>query len=394
VRIANPVPERAFIRLSLFHCTAIAFFLFAVALHYDPASGFTRFIYFGDHFTSTRLPEVTRTDPFVFHDSDGYDGQFYAQIATSPLLANPGLDRALDSPAYRSRRIGLPAFAWLAGLGHTRWILQAYALANVLAWLALAVLLLRWIPTSTTTARLAWLGCLFGVGVMMSVERALTDLPAALLLVIALHFAERQRRGSAGVAFSLALLTRDASMLGGGLLLPADRADRRQWLRAAGVGALAALPLVFWSIHVHRRFPGLPNGDAGIFALPFSALLGKLQAIWHAIPQQGWIRSTVQLLSITGLCVQFLLLLALARSAWRQRWWRVGAAFALLFAVLGPLVWEDYTAAARTVIPMTLAFNVLLLRDRWWSFPVCLVGNLPLLHGVVYLLRPSWPSLP
>lgn len=382
-------------RLSLFHVAAGLYFLCVVALHYDRTTGFTRFIYFGDQFASTRLPDVTRTHPFVFQNSGGYDGQFYAQLATSPLLAETGLNSALDSPAYRSRRIGLPWFAWLAGLGHTPWILQAYALANVFAWLILAVLLLHWIPGSTATARLAWLGCVFGVGVMMSVERALTDVPAALLLATAIYFAEQGRRRSAGASFSLALLTRDVSVLAGGLLLPVDRVDGKQWLRAALVGMLALAPIVLWSLYVHQRFPNAPNGDPANFAPPFSALIGKIAAAWRAVPLRGWTRFIVQMLSIGGLCVQFLYFVVSARANWRERWWRVGAPFALLFAVLGPVVWEDYTAVARTVIPMTLAFNILLVRDcDRCSFSLCLLGNLSLLHGVVYLLRPTWPSLP
>jgi hypothetical protein len=380
-------------RLRPFHAAAVLFFVCVVALHYDRTTGFTRFICFGDRFTSTRLPEITAAHPFVFRNNSGYDGQFYAQIAANPLLADPALGAALDSPAYRSRRIGLPWFAWLAGVGHTPWVLQAYALANVVAWLALAVLLLHWIPPVNATARLAWLGCLFGVGTTMSVERALTDVPAALLLATAIFLAERGRRLAAGGSFALALLTRDMSVLGGCLLLPANREDPRAWLRATLVGVAAITPFALWSFYVYLRFPGVPGADTSNFALPFSAMFGMIDATYHAVPQRGWAIFLVRMLSTCGLCAQCLSIVVSARRDWRERWWRVGAAFALLFAVLGPPVWEDYEAAARAVIPMTLAFNILLVRDRWWSFPLCLIGNLPLLHGVYYLLQPAWTSL-
>jgi hypothetical protein len=378
----------------LFHAAAILFFLALIACHYDRQTGFTQLIYFGDRFAANRLPQVARTHPFEFQNSVGYDGQFYAQLAVSPLLADAGLDTALDNPAYRSRRIGLPWLAWFAGLGQTPWVLQAYALLNVFAWLALAALLLHWIPPTNATALLAWLGCLFGVGVMMSVGRALTDLPSALLIALAVLLAERGRRLGAGVVFALSLLTRETSVLAGVLLLPDRREGRRAWVRAILIGMAALAPLVLWLLYVHRRFPSAPGVDGDNFGLPFAAMLGSLEAIYRAAPQRGWHVFAAQLLSTLGLCVQFLFLAFSARHAWRERWWRVGAMFALLFAVLGPAVWEDYTAAARAAIPMTLAFNILLRRNQWWSFPLCLLGNLPLLHGLAYLISTTWTNLP
>jgi len=378
----------------LFHVAVVLFFLALVACHYDRRTGFTQLIFFGDRFAANRLPQVARTQPFELRDSVGYDGQFYAQLAVSPLLADAGLNTALDNPAYRSRRIGLPWLAWFAGLGQTPWVLQAYALLNALAWLALAALLLHWIPPTNATALLAWLGCLFGVGVMMSVGRALTDLPSALLIASAILLVERGRRLGASLAFALALLTRETSVLAGVLLLPSQREDRRAWLRALGIGLAASAPLVAWLLYVHARFPSAPGVDGDNFGWPFAAMLGSLEAVYRAAPQRGWHVFAAQLLSTIGLCAQLMYLALSARCSWHERWWRVGAMFAVLFAVLGPAVWEDYTAAARAVIPMTLAFNVLIPRSRWWSFPLCLLGNLSLLHGLAYLLPPTWLNLP
>jgi len=376
-----------------FHIAAVLLFLALIACNYDRATGFTRLICFGDVFSVNRLPQVTQTHPFEFAHNRGYDGQFYAQLATSPWLADAGLNSALDNPAYRARRIGLPGLAWLGGFGQTPWVLQAYALLNALAWLALARLLLHWIPTTSATALLAWLGCLFGVGVMMSVGRSLTDLPSALLIAVAILLAERGRCLGAGVAFACALLTRETSVLAGALLLPVHREGGQAWIRAVLVGAASLLPLGLWLLYVHQRFPDAPGVDGDNFAPPFTALLGSLEAVYRAVPQRGWHVVMAQLLSTLGLCAQFAFLVLNARKAWRERWWRVGMPFALLFAVLGPAVWEDYTAAARAVIPMTLAFNILLPRDRGWSVPLCLIGNLSVLHGLIYLLPPTWTNL-
>jgi hypothetical protein len=372
----------------------VLLFLCLVAGQYDAATGFTRLIGFGDRFAATALPDVAREHPFVYAHSSGYDGQFYAQLALRPLLAGDDLAAALDSPAYRARRIGLPWLAWTLGAGRPAWILQAYALANVLAWLALAALLLRWIPPGGATALLAWAGALFGVGVMMSVGRALTDLPAALLIALAVRFAERGRLAGAAGAFAASLLTRDTSLLAAGLFAPARGGDRRAWLHAGLAAVCALVPLLLWSFYVRLRFPGAPDADPANFQRPFVAMLSSLDAAWHALPQQGWLRFGARCLGTLGLCVQFAFLLAYARRIRQERWWRVGIAFALLFAVLGAPVWEDYTAAARAAIPMSLAFNVLLPRDRAWSLPLCLIGNLPMLHGLVYLLPMAWFKLP
>jgi hypothetical protein len=381
-------------RLLLFPVAVVLLFLGLVALNFDRADGFTRLIGFGDRFATTRLPDVTQAHPFVFADSDGYDGQFYAQIATRPLLDDARLKSALDRPDYRSRRIGLPWFAWLAGAGHTPWVLQAYALANVFAWLALAWLLLRWIPPTNATALLAWLSALFGVGVIMSVARALTDLPSALLIAVTLLLAERGRQMGSTASFALAALTRDTSVLAGGALLPVNCAGRRSWIRALLFGAVAIVPIVLWSLYAHWRFPDSPQVDGSNFDLPFVAMIGALEATWRAVPQRGWHIFIAQLFTTAGLCVQFVFFVCSARTAWRERWWRAGAVFALLFAVLGPAVWEDAPAAARAVIPMTLAFNVLLPRDRRWSLPLCVFGNLSVLHGLAYLLPLTWRQLP
>jgi hypothetical protein len=75
------------------------------------------------------------------------------------------------------------------------------------------------------------------------------------------------------------------------------------------------------------------------------------------------------------------------RVRWRDSWWRVGASYAVLLIFLGNSVWESYPlAAARVLVPMTLAFNILVPRGRWW-FVVLLLGNLGVL-GSAELLRP------
>jgi hypothetical protein len=69
---------------------------------------------------------------------------------------------------------------------------------------------------------------------------------------------------------------------------------------------------------------------------------------------------------------------------WRpaERWWRVGAAFAGMMLFLSTPVWEGYPGAStRVLLPMTLAFNVLVPRTGRW-LPILLAGNLTVAASV------------
>ena len=70
----------------------------------------------GEFPTLAAVPHATVPPGFT------YDGQFYAQLALDPLLRNPAIDRALDQPPYRARRILFSWTAWLAGFGRPWWV--------------------------------------------------------------------------------------------------------------------------------------------------------------------------------------------------------------------------------------------------------------------------------
>ena len=92
----------------------------------------------------------------------------------SPLLRDPATAAALDAPAYRARRILLPAAAFLFGLGQPRFVVQAYAIQNAVCWLALA-LLLRWFPPRNAENVWRAAGCLFAFGSSRSRSAATTS---------------------------------------------------------------------------------------------------------------------------------------------------------------------------------------------------------------------------
>jgi hypothetical protein len=78
----------------------------------------------------------------------------------------------------------------------------------------------------------------------------------------------------------------------------------------------------------------------------------------------------------------------ICRPAPRQAWWRVGISFTLLMLVLGDAVWEGFPgAASRVLLPMQLAFNVLVPYGRRW-LPILILGNLTLVLAPTALEPP------
>ena len=88
-----------------------------VAQAYDARTGFTSLIWFGDRFAPTRLAVLETIPVFTYESSDGFDGQFYAQIAVAGNPFAADVQRALDLPSYRARRILLPVAAHAVGAG-------------------------------------------------------------------------------------------------------------------------------------------------------------------------------------------------------------------------------------------------------------------------------------
>ena len=67
----------------------------------------------------------------------------------------------------------------------------------------------------------------------------------------------------------------------------------------------------------------------------------------------------------------------------------MGISFAVLMVFLGEAVWEGYPgAASRVLLPMQLAFNVLVPAGRWWRV-VLVAGNLTLLAAPFVLQPPA-----
>lgn len=364
-------------------------FVLAFSRFYLPGKGFTYVINFGSRLENRSLSKLHKLDYFVLRHSDGYDAQYYAQIALDPSLQNTQLPAAVDNLPYRARRILFSATAYVLGLGQPDWILQAYALQNGLAWLVLAVVLLWWFPATNWQNFVRWFGVLFSLGMCISVRNALLDGPSLLLLAGGVLLAEKGRGWMSALILAISGLGKETNLLGAACLAPPRIGDARAWGSSVLRGLLVAAPLVAWLLYLYGRFGDYTVAGSRNLSLPLVAYAQEWRVAWPALvnhelyPLVSFAFPLANVLLLVALTIQFLFLVL--RPQWREAWWRVGITFAILMVFLGEAVWEGApSAAARVLLPLQLAFNVLVPRGRWWV-PVLLLGNLTVVAGPAIL---------
>jgi hypothetical protein len=370
-------------RLKAAGFAGIVFFSMMVALRWDARTGWTEFLRIaGNALALTELPALQGLSVARMRDNGGYDGQFYAQLALYPALSEPMLKKTIDNPAYRSRRIFLPWVAALLGGGDAWRTLQVFALLNVACWFALAALLRRWLPPDNWRNVAMWTALLFGVGVIDSIRYSLTDLPALLLLAVAVRASELGWRWRSVAALAIAALTRETSVLGAGVLVPLGRDVRspRAWLRSGGLAVLVILPLAGWMYYVREIFGPADVTGGGNFAWPGMGWLRQVGGCSMRLAAGEWtLRNFFGLLGAMSLAWQA------AWLCWRRKpedfWWRIGAAHVVLFVMLGDAVWASYWAAMRAMLPLTAAYTLSLRGERrFWA--LLAVGHLTLPHAL------------
>ena len=365
----------------------VAIFLWAMGQFYIPNLGFTYLLGFGSAQESQHINKLRRLDYYVARQSDGYDAQYYVQMAFDPSLTNRQLKQAVDSLPYRGRRILMSATAYALGMGQPVWIIQWFALLNIFCWLALAGVLLHWFPPHSGNNFLRWSGILFSCGLCISVRNALLDGPSLLLIASGLMLLEKGRPWLATAVLALSGLGKETNLFGAACFLPQKSEGSRAWLLAGLRGLLIAAPLVLWMTYLSIVVGPATGLGVHNFALPFAAYVNKWREVMVSWPTltHDFYGPVYSVFMLVTLSVQFLYLLLCPQ--WQKAAWRVGATFALLMIFLGDAVWEGYPGAGtRVLLPMQLAFNLLVPVGRRW-LPLLLVGNLSMLIAP-YLLQP------
>lgn len=373
----------------LAYIATVGLFLWVCAQFYLPGKGFTYLIMFGDRDSAKFIPELRAVNHFELPDSAGYDGAHYAQIAMQPHLSDPALKQSVDNLPYRARRILFCWTAYAAGLGDPVRAMHAFSVQNMVCWLLLAVLLLRWFPPSDWGNFFRWFAVMFSFGICFSIRGSLVDGPSLLLIAAGVALAEAGRPWWSALVLGFSGLGKETNILGGAALAWPKTGDRREWLKIAARGALVLLPIAVWLL-VIRAWLGTTSSQIGInnFTYPFAGYIEKWQDTLADLIASGpgsFARSS--LLLLVALTTQFLFFAF--RRDWSNPWWRVAASFSVMMAFLGQAVWEGYPgAASRVLLPMTLAFNILVPRGRrWWL--VLILGNLTLLVSHEMLKAPA-----
>lgn len=354
-----------------------ALLLASVARFYHPGVGFSALLIIptGHEY---EIPALQRLPHYEYPPQIAYDGSMYVQLAMDPLLRDPHIDRALDAPAYRARRILFCWTAYVMGFGRPAWILQTFALQNVLSWLILAWLITRWFPLTTPRFFALWVGSMFSHGLLMSVRMSLLDGPSLLLLACAVAASERARGRLATVVLAVAGLGRETNLLGG-LAMPWP-VGWRGWLKTAAAGLLILLPLVIWQDYIWSIYRGTSaSAGADQLAVPFTAYVHKWRVTVEQLRRGGVVSPAGHTLFVLLSVTVHVMFLAWTR-AWREPWWRIAAAFALLIMSAHWVVWEGHPGAVTRIgLPLKLGFNVLLARyppPFFWAW--LLAGNLDL----------------
>jgi len=358
---------------------AVLLFLVLVARFWHPVYGLTAFFQLDAGNDKLKIAEFHELPVYVWRDTGGYDGLYYAQIAQDPTLRHPELPRAMDNLSYRARRILPPALAWLLGAGQPAGIVLAYSLLNVGAWFLFAAMLWRLFGVASLRGWIAWAGLLFSAGVLSSVRLALTDLIALTLIAASLAAAEHARGRIAVVLLGAANLARETSLLAGFGLCQSPWVSRRNFLRLA----LATAPLIAWFAYNRGRAGPADQGWAN-FTFPVMGLIEKAGASLHAaFHLEDRLLAWTTLLALVALVVQAAFILVRRRPD--DPWWRLGAAYGLLLLTLGTAVWEGFPGAAtRVLLPLNLAFNVLALRSQV-NLAWLVAGNLSVFSGLLAL---------
>jgi len=252
---------------------------------------------------------------------------------------------------------------------------------------------LRWFPPVNWGNGVRWFAVLFSFGMCECVRRSMVDGPSLLLVAGGMALVESRKPWLAAAVFGVSGMGRETNLLSVASLAP-ERNTAAGWIKAIGQGLLILLPIAVWMLVLSRWIGGVGALDdtlgARNFAPPFAGYLARWGEVARAVAEKpGWIARGSVFIHV-ALTAQWLFLIL--RPRWSDPWWRLGAAYAFLMVILGPAVWEGYFgASARVLLPMTLAFNILVPRGRaWWI--VLLLGNLTVLVSPEALNPPGRES--
>jgi hypothetical protein len=213
------------------------------------------------------------------YTDEGYDGQFTYYIARDPL----GATALIDVPAYRYQRILLPALGWLLSFGMD-WLLPfAIVMVNLMA-LGVSTALLEKLLVAHKVSRWYTVGYALSLGVLGTVRLGLPEVLAYGLCIGGLWFLNRDRLPQSAVAFALAALARETTLLVSGavgfhLLFFGAGSLASRLRRAVSFGIAVLLPFILLQIGLYLWLgsAGVGSGGAGASGFERIPLMGVVQ---------------------------------------------------------------------------------------------------------------------
>ncbi len=341
----------------------------------------SRFVVAGSEFVnrSTVSPRI-----HVF-DSAGYDGQFYWRIAVEPsdheLSASHGV--RIDQ-SIRLTRVTYPLLAWAGSLGRAGAVVWTLVGVNVVGFgllAGLAAALARDHDLSGWTG----LGVAASSGLVMSMSRDLCEIVMIAALVAGILALSRGRPLLAGLAFAVAVLTHEQSVL-----VVAVYGVHRIWTMVRERSAPSTAD-VAWALpgvgfvgcqllygHLLGRIPLFAFGGKNLTA-PFAAIVSELHRyVTGSIPKQS-ILFLPELLLVVITSIVAIRSRASVPPAERWLLWAL-LATAALGACLSSNVWSAPSELRQVVVVPTLAWIVMIVARR--RMPLWIVGS----TGAVWLL--------
>ena len=154
------------------------------------------------------------------------------------------------------------------------------------------------------------------------------------------------------------------SQVGGFAVTPWLAGGRGRIRRMVLSGMLLFIPLMLWVAYVQVMMGDTVNVGSGNFGWPAWEMVHKLDGAIRDLfsGSHGSVRrlahDAFEVLCPLSLCVQAGYLFI--RPRLREPAWRLGIGFAILLLVLGSSVWSDQNAYSRVLLPLTIAFNLLI----------------------------------
>lgn len=283
-------------------------------------------------------------------DERGYDGQFFLYIALDPDGASDYLDQA----AYRYSRIVYPALARAAVLGNERAIPAALLMVNLLAVIAAAAALARFLQRRNISP---WFALVFSLypGLFLAVTRDLSEPLAYSLVAVALLVFDRGgRRGliAGTTLLALAGITRESTLLfalavGWGLLRGELPASGRRMRTAAWVVAGAFFPYLALKVGLSVWLGSFGTGEQT--RLPIAPFGGFL-ADWPP-----GLRSFEQFFAVVAPTVWFLLVAAYSIRRPTTPLVAYSLNTLVLVVMLPAASYVEYAASGRIIAGIVLA---------------------------------------